>query len=46
MITDYQDETGGVEQLARDVANAAARGDRDPAQRFIDANCTSQVVGQ
>lgn len=46
VITAYEDETRGVERLARTVADAAVRGDRAPAQAFVAANCSSKAPGQ
>jgi hypothetical protein len=46
VITAYQDETRGSERLAHAVADAAARGDREPAQAFVTANCSSKAPGQ
>jgi hypothetical protein len=46
VITAYEDETKGVEILARQVADGAARGDRAPAQQYVDANCSDLAPGQ
>src|SRR4051812_38317298 len=46
VITAYEDETRGVERVAQTVADAAARGDREPAQAFVSANCSSKAPGQ
>lgn len=41
VITAYADSTGGVITLARQVADAARRGDRTPVQQAVNANCSS-----